>query len=325
MKVFIINVGRGNSLWQDCLARSTVAVYEDEDTWPFLEAGDREGYIAYCLANKKTVAGIRPTRPVASRWFNYAGIISGSEGDLWIHREKEDLWWTISRPGTVEVVLQADPVRAKERVYVIHKQAAPWSSKSKKGNPFPWRGLHPKAGEFLFTESTLQQLSADNAAYAVALIEGTNLSAWHSHPSWKAKEETSKRGQVKSLNARERAVLEMAETAQATVAGANGQEVLRTIKNKELRFTPLAFEKYLKDLLESQNGLCAITGMQLQFRGEHDDPELICSLDRIDSDGHYEEGNLQIVCRFVNRWKSNQNNDEFRRLMELVRSTTGFD
>jgi hypothetical protein len=41
---------------------------------------------------------------------------------------------------------------------------------------------------------------------------------------------------------------------------------------------------------------------------------------RADSDGNYEQGNLQIVCRFINRWKSDSNDSAFRRLIELVQS-----
>ena len=43
------------------------------------------------------------------------------------------------------------------------------------------------------------------------------------------------------------------------------------------------------------------------------------SLDRIDSDGHYEIGNLQLVCRFANFWKGASENEEFRPLLAIVR------
>lgn len=46
------------------------------------------------------------------------------------------------------------------------------------------------------------------------------------------------------------------------------------------------------------------------------------SLDRIDSDGHYEKGNLQLVCRFINFWKQAADDQEFRPLINFVR---GFD
>jgi len=121
-------------------------------------------------------------------------------------------------------------------------------------------------------------------------------------------------------NARRRAIERMTTTVWDTVANANGQQVLRTVKNKELRFSRRDLEKHIADLIEGQEGLCAITHLKLQFDDEHNDSELLCSLDRIDSDGHYEPGNLQVVCRFVNRWKNDGNDGEFRRLVQLMQS-----
>lgn len=46
---------------------------------------------------------------------------------------------------------------------------------------------------------------------------------------------------------------------------------------------------------------------------------MLASLDRIDSNGHYMLGNLQIVCRFANRWKSDGDNDNFMRLIRLLK------
>jgi hypothetical protein len=69
-----------------------------------------------------------------------------------------------------------------------------------------------------------------------------------------------------------------------------------------------------------QEGVCAITDLPLQYEGEHDDIAMVCSLDRIDSSKHYEPGNLQVVCRFVNRWKSDSPDAEFRRLIRIVQS-----
>src|SRR5436190_2076553 len=106
MRTFIANFGRENYLWPECLARPSVATLEDEDLRPLWVAGDREGYIAQCIGTKKTAAGITPTRSVASRWFNLAQIVSSTEGDLWIHCEKNQLWWTTSRSGEVQISLE---------------------------------------------------------------------------------------------------------------------------------------------------------------------------------------------------------------------------
>lgn len=253
-------------------------------------------------------------------------IISSTENDIWIHREKDELWWTISRPGDAEYSRRPafNPTPLVKDIYVLHKPAEPWSNTNKRGNPLRWAAMHPRAKEFLFTEGTLQQLQPDNAEYAIALIEGRDLGEWHDRPAWKVKAATSKKGAGKILNPREVAITSMVKTVLDTVVHSKGQQVLRTVKVKEFRFaSEQAFKEYIDKLLTSQEERCAITDLPLQFNGTAEDEQMLCSLDRIDSNGHYEEGNLQIVCRFINRWKSDANDAEFRRLISVVRRFNG--
>ncbi|WP_321936262.1 hypothetical protein [Paraburkholderia sp. J8-2] len=190
------------------------------------------------------------------------------------------------------------------------------------GARLDWQALHPRAREFLFIEGTLQQLSAENAAYAQALIDGDDPSPWDTQAAWKAKEAKSGKARVTMFGAAKRAAYRMALTAMSTAAQANGQEVTRSVKNKEVRFSSHdELQAYIEALLIAQENLCAITSFPLQFDGEHTDQEMLCSLDRIDSDGHYEVGNLQVVCRFINRWKSDGDDAEFRRLIRLVQAS----
>ena len=105
-----------------------------------------------------------------------------------------------------------------------------------------------------------------------------------------------------------------------TADNSNGQVIERIVKNKDAYFTEPELKEYLEELKASQDGLCAITGIPMQWDGEADDPQLLCSLDRIDSSGHYERGNLQLLCRFVNFWKNNSLDKEFRRLIDIVRT-----
>lgn len=101
----------------------------------------------------------------------------------------------------------------------------------------------------------------------------------------------------------------------------SGHERTAVYKQKHQRFADDdAFRQYVEALLARQHGRCKITGLELQFLGQHDDDERIASLDRIDSDGHYEIGNLQVVCRFVNRWKRDDKDQDFRRLMDLLKT-----
>ncbi|RWK41724.1 MAG: hypothetical protein EOR46_15590 [Mesorhizobium sp.] len=318
MKVYIANFGRENYAWPDCQSRNTIATMNPVNAQPFWEANDREGYIQHRLKGK-TAWGFTPTRPVASRWFNLMSIVSETDGDVWIHREKDQLWWTTSQATAPTFERLIEPIGERRDVVICHKPCERWSNKNRKGNRLEWNALHSRAQEFLFTESTLQQLKPDNADYALALIDGGDLSAWHTRQDWRAKADIRKKNPAVIFNPRQKSIAYMAMMAKGTVEVSNGQQVLRTVKSKELRIPEGELEPFLNALLDAQEGLCAITGLQVQYLGEEDDKELLCSLDRIDSDGHYEIGNLQIVCRFVNRWKNASNDQEFRRLIGVVR------
>ncbi|WP_199559132.1 hypothetical protein [Nioella nitratireducens] len=121
------------------------------------------------------------------------------------------------------------------------------------------------------------------------------------------------------LGAREKSIAEIKYSLGKTVFSSNGQVIETKVKNKELHMSDAELDKLLRELLEVQDDRCAITGLPLQFRGAHTDANMLPSLDRIDSSGHYERGNLQIVCRFINFWKQAANDGEFRRLLNVVR------
>ena len=121
------------------------------------------------------------------------------------------------------------------------------------------------------------------------------------------------------LGGREKSVIAMRYSVKGTVLNSRGQTVERRVKNKELHMTDAALEKLIVSLLDLQGDRCALTGIPFHFHREGADPNLRPSLDRIDSDGHYETGNLQIVCRFINFWKGDTDDEEFRRLLMLVR------
>ncbi|MDB5599074.1 MAG: hypothetical protein JWN71_1118 [Xanthobacteraceae bacterium] len=320
MKVFIANFGRHNYAWSQCLERGTVATMNSVAVQPLWGAGDREAYIQHSVRHAWTALGTRPTRSVASRWFNLMTIISETSGDIWMHREKEQFWWTRSKPDAAVIEPGVDPtLTGDQRVFICHKPCEPWSNRSLKGNRLEWNSLHPRAKEFLFTEGTLQQLNEDNAEYAVVLIEGGDLSSWHSRPDWSGKLGSARARPGIVFSPRQRAIARMADTALATAAMSNGQEVIRTLKDKQIGFDKTELEKYLSALIYAQEGLCALTGLKLEF-DDHADKERWCSLDRIDSSGHYRDGNLQVVCRFANRWKNDGSDAEFKRLLEIVRS-----
>lgn len=121
------------------------------------------------------------------------------------------------------------------------------------------------------------------------------------------------------LGGREKSIIAMRVSVENTVRNSNGQIVQRVLKNKELRMTTDELEKQIASLLDVQDNRCALTGIPFRFDGPEADKNLLPSLDRIDSAGHYEKGNLQVVCQFVNFWKNDSDNEDFKRLLMLVR------
>lgn len=342
MRVFIANFGRENYEWPTCLERGTVATMNALPHQRLWELGDRDGYIDECLTNGRTAAGLKPTKAVASRWFNLMTIVAKTESDLWLHRDGERVWWTVSgsEPPTYEP--KTEPIARGEEVIVCHKLCDPWSDQSRNGRQLLWKSLHPKARDFLSTEATLQQLGPDNAAYVQALINGGDRTQWHQRFEWRRKDEqaSSKYGEVRIGDARRKAATReayelydeaqaakrMTRTAMRTAAQSNGQIEGRRVKNKEVRFdSASALSDYIVGLIERQEGRCELTGLSFTYDEPHGDSAFFASLDRIDSDGHYEKGNLQVVCRFANRWKGAEADKEFRRLIAAVRGAEGLE
>lgn len=194
------------------------------------------------------------------------------------------------------------------------------------------------ARDFLSTEATLQQLSPEYAKYVVALVEGRDLSPWHDSPRWVSKNARagSKYSEVRIADEVRRVayrevqdvqefgdippgVYRMVETALKTARSSNGQQVLKHLKNKEIRCSAKELEDHIVDLFKDQEGICALSELPFDLDEKDGDRAFFLSLDRIDSAGHYEIGNLQLVCRFINRWKGADYNDEFRRLIGQLR------
>jgi hypothetical protein len=321
-RTFIANFGKENFAWGECLSNSIIAVLDDEGVHHFWQAGDKAGYIAYAQKHFKTASGTKVPRPVASRWYNLNDVLLKTADDLWIHRQRNEVWWTRSSNDAPQTKVIDDPRprsgNSTGKVILYFKKCTGWSNKDSKGRPLRWESLHPRAKDFLFTEGTFQSLSPENAAYAETLIKGEELSAWHSRIDWKAKLQKSARAPVSFADTRKKTIYRMA--AAAFEAARQSGSISTTIRKiKEVRFpTQLSLENHIDTLMNEQEGLCALTGLELQF-DDGDDDELRYSLDRINSDGHYEAGNLQLVCKFANAWKGAMPDEKFRRLLQLIR------
>ena len=83
--------------------------------------------------------------------------------------------------------------------------------------------------------------------------------------------------------------------------------------------------KSLKNLWEKQNGICAISGLEMlkpEYQS-HDSKTknrnpLTGSLDRINSDKGYVDGNIQWVCTFVNYAKNNFDDTQIKNIFKTI-------
>lgn len=116
----------------------------------------------------------------------------------------------------------------------------------------------------------------------------------------------------------EKTAKRIAKTMLKTVASADGRESTRTAKIKNTDLSEEECIALVALLYKKQNGLCAYSNLKIQLDGFEEDQELLASLDRIDSEGHYKPENLQLVCRFINRWKSNDEHELFKRLISKL-------
>lgn len=83
-------------------------------------------------------------------------------------------------------------------------------------------------------------------------------------------------------------------------------------KNPE-RFKVEVTPEFLHRLWDSQQGRCAITNMVMTHRFNS---LKSVSIDRIDSDKGYVEGNIQLVCRWVNLAKGKFTNEEVKGVLD---------
>jgi hypothetical protein len=67
----------------------------------------------------------------------------------------------------------------------------------------------------------------------------------------------------------------------------------------------------LDELFKKQNGVCAITNLEIHFAFGQNKAQTTASLDRIDSSLGYVHGNLQWVHKNINLLKSNKSNESF--------------
>lgn len=202
---------------------------------------------------------------------------------------------------------------------VFHRPlAGGWHDSSIGG--IPLSNLHPKARDLAVNQATINRVQTDADYFRYLILDG-DVSAWEKRNEWKkraqaagwhpkdlaairaARSNAATRPLVKEITDYFMEEIErMADTAIKTVAYANGQTAVVSVKVKNSDFTKAQLENEIHALLKQQKYCCALSGYK--FRENQTNPHLRPSLDRKDSSLGYVAGNLQIVTRAANFFKS---------------------
>lgn len=310
-QIYISMTGDHNELWGRCLAEKLVAIGFDEPYFNAWYAGDKDQYLDLMrtASPEKSESDVKAS---ATLWFGRATLLSNSEEDIWLHKDGGDLYW--AKTTSDQPVFE--PYDGK---VMIAKPVTNWSRRDAKTVALTWNSIHPKGRDYLVTQQAIFRVANDDMrSYLHALVHGQSLDPWHDRKDWRERLGDGK-SIGKNIALSQFAVERMLMSIKDTVKNSNGQIVLKTLKNKKMLCSDAEMKAHLTQLMEEQQGRCKITGLSMHIDGqeglEHD---LLASADRIDSNGHYEIGNLQLVCRFVNFWKCAQENGKFVDLLERI-------
>jgi len=243
---------------------------------------------------------------------------------LVIHWETsmDRLQWGLS--GDHYEVIRTEANEFGQVGYIFHRPLiGGWRSNSIGGVPLS--NIHPEARSLAINQATINAVQTDTDYFRALILDEPTLE-WEVRKTWleeagRAGWHAKPRADLHQAKRRKRVTVDvidvadqfeadiarMAAMAVKTALNANGQIVLTTIKAKDIGFTRQELEDEIADLFRLQNGTCQLTGYT--FRQQHPNPHLRPSLDRIDSSKGYVPGNLQVVARAANFYKSAS--DEF--------------
>ena len=110
------------------------------------------------------------------------------------------------------------------------------------------------------------------------------------------------------------------------ISGTFFSHIKQCAKHRNIIFS--VTKEYLWKLADLQNFKCAITGLNLKFtlnrvKSDHDFKNSNASLDRINSDQGYIEGNVQWIHKRINNMKYTFSNKEFISICNFITNNNG--
>lgn len=232
--------------------------------------------------------------------------------------DRDQLFWGIVSDEPIERVRDEPTVEGQHGYFFARKLRDGWRSTSI--NDVPVSNIHPKARNLAINMATINLVQTDPDFFRALLLDEP-IDEWTSRSDWEhaAKQKGWYPKPIKKLVQinREKLVTtqvvqvvddfegdvkRMANTAMKTVAYANGQTVITTVKPKDTGMSRTELEDEVGRLFKEQHHKCALTDYDFQKTSEN--KHLLPSLDRIDSSLGYITRNLQIVTRAANFYKS---------------------
>ncbi|ATU95609.1 hypothetical protein [Phyllobacterium zundukense] len=248
-QAYIILTGDGNELWDRCLGESLVALGYDRAYYDAWKSGDYDAFLALDMAAPRGTPESE-IKAGATLWFNRATRLSESAGDIWFHRQGNDLYWAESTSAPPVFHEYGDKV-------MIAKPVTGWSRRNRGGIALTWNSIHPRAKEQLVTQQAMFRVATeDMKTYLLALVGGESLSHWHDRKDWKEKLGDGK-PLGRNLGQTEFAIARMMIPIRDTVRNSNGQQVFTTLRDKKLLCSEAEMKAHLEALMRDQNGLCA--------------------------------------------------------------------
>ena len=319
MKVFIANLGEKNVHWPICVSENVLTLETTQKLFDFWKQNDRDGWLEWAGKHERMANGQPAIPSVASRWFNLITTFHKTVDDIWMHRQGGYLFWAASKVGPVTQTIIEDPAHQGRSYLLLKRPTTPWRNQARDGRTLLWSAIHPKAHHFLQTEATYQEVANDRKYrdYALSLIDGTVLAELHQRPEWK--QALGKKQLGTTFSNLEKTIFDAVRQMGKTVLRADGSIVETQIKIKEMLLPENEMRKFLSKLYADQEGHCALTGLRMLLNDDEGPKDMRLSVDRIDSNGHYEPTNIQLVCRFANFWKSAGDNTRFKELIQVIR------